>query len=475
MTGSIRLGLFVGLIACSLGLCWTRQTEHLALRSENSRPLMTHTQTGSFQGGEYTGSAAVDLSEATHRRLLHGRRILQEPTDLQASSIGILPSLATGIPPDHSPHSIHQGHAHPLLTKSSPPPLRSNRSGHEAGLHSAGFFSQGGVHITTITTRTTANHSLSAEPQHEHLHPHPSAHHLQTPSQGPFVRTAGETNNATRHNPTEPLAARNPPLAAAPAALPVQLPNKPAVVLARYNEDITWVKETVRRSQKAFDVYVYQSYDKSLPNHVPNRGFEATKYLKFILDHYDNLPPKVLFLHAHQKSSHNPCAPSTFLPKWDWKSNHHHVTIPATFKTFPYSGFSKWNTIKWTDLLRYGQEIAGVTPRPYDKRNPLTLPMNAQFMVTRQRILEFPRSMYERLYKTGISECNPPQWMLEHNPDRPFIKTGCGSNRLFGLAMEISLQAILSTNMTNIRWTTGRKKGCFSVCNSKDGIWCQVK
>ena len=45
---------------------------------------------------------------------------------------------------------------------------------------------------------------------------------------------------------------------------------------------------------------------------------------------------QVLFLHAHDKAGHSPCSAMTFLPRWPWKSRHEHLSLPATFKTFPY-------------------------------------------------------------------------------------------------------------------------------------------
>jgi hypothetical protein len=36
--------------------------------------------------------------------------------------------------------------------------------------------------------------------------------------------------------------------------------------------------------------YLYQRKNASLPRYVPNNGFEAGIYLRFIVDHYDNLP-----------------------------------------------------------------------------------------------------------------------------------------------------------------------------------------
>ena len=47
--------------------------------------------------------------------------------------------------------------------------------------------------------------------------------------------------------------------------------------------------------------------DKRRSYYVPvNKGNEAMAYLSFIIDHYDDLPDRMLFLHGHYKSWHQP-------------------------------------------------------------------------------------------------------------------------------------------------------------------------
>jgi hypothetical protein len=196
------------------------------------------------------------------------------------------------------------------------------------------------------------------------------------------------------------------------------------VILAKYNEDVSWLKQARKKSGNAFDTFVYQSRSPKEPYYVPNRGFEATKYFKFILDNYENLPPRMLFLHAHNKASHNPCGASTMLDRWNWKSKMPVVFIPASFHTFPYKGFSHWNTIKWIDLVQWGQELAHMQPRDYNSTHPITLPLNAQFMVDRESVLRHPKTVYQGLYSFGIQKCNPPAWMQERHPARPFMSNG---------------------------------------------------
>jgi len=57
------------------------------------------------------------------------------------------------------------------------------------------------------------------------------------------------------------------------------------IVIAKYNEDVSWTNELVCN---------YKIYDKS--KDIPNVGREAETYLRYIIENYDSLPEYVVFL-----------------------------------------------------------------------------------------------------------------------------------------------------------------------------------
>ena len=75
------------------------------------------------------------------------------------------------------------------------------------------------------------------------------------------------------------------------------------VVAATFNEDMAWLK------QQPYP-YVVMTKDPALGDvrhNVPfNKGDEADCFIKFILDNYDDLPPRMYFIHAHEIGRHNP-------------------------------------------------------------------------------------------------------------------------------------------------------------------------
>jgi hypothetical protein len=74
------------------------------------------------------------------------------------------------------------------------------------------------------------------------------------------------------------------------------------LVLAHYKEDMSWL------SRQPFDYFPISKCCPEFgwaPNYLPiNRGTEGAPYLKFITDHYDHLPPRMIFMHAHETSYH---------------------------------------------------------------------------------------------------------------------------------------------------------------------------
>lgn len=75
------------------------------------------------------------------------------------------------------------------------------------------------------------------------------------------------------------------------------------VVVARLSsEDVSWLHEELPDVPTA----VYTVDDPTAPLHPPkNKGREAMVYLSYLIDHYDNLPDEMIFLHYHRWAWHN--------------------------------------------------------------------------------------------------------------------------------------------------------------------------
>ena len=65
-------------------------------------------------------------------------------------------------------------------------------------------------------------------------------------------------------------------------------------VVARYNEDVSWTKDLQ-------NVVLYDKSEEPVPGSVPlkNIGREADTYLRYIIEHYHDLPEFVVFLQGN--------------------------------------------------------------------------------------------------------------------------------------------------------------------------------
>ena len=76
-----------------------------------------------------------------------------------------------------------------------------------------------------------------------------------------------------------------------------------SIIIARYKEDDEWVSKL----NKFKNVFVYEKENSEKePYNIPkNKGSEASAYIKYIIDNYNNLPNHLVLLHCHEFSWHH--------------------------------------------------------------------------------------------------------------------------------------------------------------------------
>ncbi|BDD57807.1 hypothetical protein MPDQ_005448 [Monascus purpureus] len=83
--------------------------------------------------------------------------------------------------------------------------------------------------------------------------------------------------------------------------LPGSAYSKIIVVARTREEDTSWMARELPDWQTA----IYVADDPTAPLHPPkNKGHEVMVYLTYIIDHYDNLPDIIAFIHSHQFAWH---------------------------------------------------------------------------------------------------------------------------------------------------------------------------
>ena len=196
---------------------------------------------------------------------------------------------------------------------------------------------------------------------------------------------------------------------AAPDAVPARRRTAPAraLVLASVGDEIVWALQHVAD----LCIIPYAHVDNSTRSRafeaVPNRGREASVYLRFILDHWDaatgtdNLPDATLFMHGHFSPGWHTTHIVEIIRHLNWSLPYANVNYePGSYVTWVQledsdnTGLRKlYNDVRevWPWLLA---DVTGVPSLP--EGGSLTQHCCAQFLLSRDNIRRHPREWYER-------------------------------------------------------------------------------
>lgn len=179
------------------------------------------------------------------------------------------------------------------------------------------------------------------------------------------------------------------------------------LVVARYSEDVSWLESLPR----GIDVITYQSKDPGSPHFVDNFGNEASKYLRYIIDRYDDLPDFVAFVQAGRQDWHDPLPKDQALARWDWESPVRNngmaylpTSAPCSIENSGEGGededlhASQMHAVReaWPEVFR---EELGLLPKRWVTQ------CCAQFEVTRAAVRQHPKSFYQGLF----------DWVMRHD------------------------------------------------------------
>ena len=226
------------------------------------------------------------------------------------------------------------------------------------------------------------------------------------------------------------------------------------IVVSKFKEDISWL------SLIAKYCIIYNKYHQAKNQiSIPNVGRESDTYLKFIIEHYDNLPDVVVFTQANI-SDHKGNNNASFLyelaneafkngkslpykhyetKKWspwnkDWNYKNKRFYLESNYKNDQKMLFSKW--------FKENIDVQ------YD--SPFHIYKNGIFAVSKSLIRSRTKQFYKRIITFANHHINPAEghffersWYYIFERKLGFIhitKTGgtdlkdrgCGSNIMFG-------------------------------------------
>jgi len=169
-----------------------------------------------------------------------------------------------------------------------------------------------------------------------------------------------------------------------------------ALVIARYREDVNWVYRV-----KNWDLFLYNKGElmvglDSIP--LPNVGRESGTYLHHLVEHYDRLADHTAFIQGHP-FDHNP----------ELIEELHTFTGSGPFFIFPRHshpaaerGLLRCDLTGAPDHRGLPLEEFALSHKIVTPGDQLLFAAGAQFIVSRDRIRQRPRSFYEDLLKDSV-------------------------------------------------------------------------
>jgi hypothetical protein len=201
------------------------------------------------------------------------------------------------------------------------------------------------------------------------------------------------------------------------------------IVIARYNEDINYLsyfKNIIIVYNKGED-----NIDPSFKSiKLPNIGRESHTYLYHIIQNYDNLSKKTLFLQG-KINDHKPLPINEYFKSYDFigrKSKHeinlikNHINHSGKYLKELKNGNlkkSKYSPYEWINMI--GIDISNL--------NDFEMIWGANFCISKDLILKKPKIFYENLMKYIEYDYNPEEghffersWYLIFNNEKFNLK-----------------------------------------------------
>lgn len=161
-----------------------------------------------------------------------------------------------------------------------------------------------------------------------------------------------------------------------------------AIMTAHYNEELSWLDCTT------LPKFIYSKTDLKYRLVEKNKGQEVPCFLQYIIDMYDDMPVKTLFMHGHRISGHMDFNADEIIPKLNWEL--------ADF--FSINKREWYQEISEDVYLDKGAHDIWLRQNWYIFQKHLSLPTvfkfysGAQFVVHKNLITQYPKTFWINLY-----------------------------------------------------------------------------
>lgn len=173
--------------------------------------------------------------------------------------------------------------------------------------------------------------------------------------------------------------------------------SKTNIVVSRYNKNVDFVYKI--NNNKNINVMIYDKENPHNPLNIPvNKGNEASVYLKYIIDNYDNLTEFTFFIHDDEYAWHHS---GSIIDKYN-------EAILSNTKYYNINDKCHWNKPNLInehyhkDLMKwyndYIEEYIPISKVPNNKDFIYDYLGSAQFLVHKDLIRNLPKVFYKKIY-----------------------------------------------------------------------------
>lgn len=173
-------------------------------------------------------------------------------------------------------------------------------------------------------------------------------------------------------------------------------------VISRYNKNVEWIYDF--NSDNINNIFIYdKETPENLHNISANKGNEATVYLKYIIDNYENLSDFTFFVHDEEYSWHHS---GSIIDKYN-EAVKEIMGGKLYYNINDRCILGSIVTNEWYDeiLCWYNEYIEKYIPINSLPNKDWTVGYrgSAQFIVHKSLILNLPKKFYEDLYNWLIT------------------------------------------------------------------------
>jgi hypothetical protein len=171
------------------------------------------------------------------------------------------------------------------------------------------------------------------------------------------------------------------------------------IVSSHFNENLDWLEATTvpvfistnnTGFQRTFEnpLVVLDERCRAKQNH----GREASAYLRFIVNYYENLPKYMAFIHGHEYGWHQRF-PGTLLEAIyrAKRDQYGYISLNCNFSDHVKEDFSYWVKAKQTWPNHFETVVGSPAPPSFKQ-----IDISAQFVVDRDRILKYSKEQWQK-------------------------------------------------------------------------------